>query len=70
MIGAFATLAASRAATTVEEEVTFYNYQSTVNAQGQTMAGIANWFFRAYSKSYFLSNRTEGKFLHEEHRHR
>jgi hypothetical protein len=50
MIGAFASLAASRDATTVEDEVTFYNYRST-HTDVYTIAGIANSFLRAYSKS-------------------
>jgi hypothetical protein len=41
MMGAFASLAASNAATTVDEEVTFYKF-NWEGGRGYTIAGMAN----------------------------
>lgn len=62
MMGAFLSLAASSDATTVEEEVTFWNRVSSfpvliVNYE-RTMAGMANSLSCAYLNSFSTSSPT------------
>lgn len=62
MMGAFASRAASSAATIVDEEVTFYNpvrnFSIIPRGRQNTMAGIANFFSWQYLNSFWTSSPT------------